>query len=87
MYKLFNNLFIILNPLWKSKLIGATTDGVSSITGWHCGVVLKIQNELLPEGFYWIWCALHQLYIMVQKCVAKFFNDDFYGTLTGVIGY
>ena len=87
MYKLFNNLFIILDPLWKSKVIGVTTDGAASMTGWHCGVVIRIQNEVLPEGFYRIWCALHQLDILVQKCVTKFFNDDFYGTITGVIEY
>ena len=87
MYELFENLFNILDPLWKTKLVGVTTDGAANMTGRHRGVVTKIQNSVLPEGFYCIWCALHQLDIVVQQCVTKYFNDDFYSGLTGLIGY
>lgn len=87
MYELFSNLFDILDTLWKSKLIGITTDGAANMTGCHRGVVTRIQNEALPEGFYRIWCSLHQLDIVVQTCVTKYFNDDFYSGLTGLIGY
>ena len=87
MYKLFSNLFDILDTLWKSKLVGITTDGAPNMTGSHQGVVTRIQNEALPEGFYCIWCSLHQLDIVVQTCVTKYFNDDFYSGLTGLIAY
>ena len=87
MYELFENLFNVLDPSWKTKLIGVTTDGAANMTGRHRGVVTKIQGEALPEGFYRVWCALHQLDIVVQKCVTKYFSDDFYGGLTGLIGY
>jgi len=30
---------------------------------------------------------LHQLDIVVQKCVTSYINDDFYSALTGLIGY
>ena len=50
-------------------------------------VVTKIQNSALPNGFYCIWCALHQLDIVIQNSVTTYFNDDFYSGLTGVIGY
>ena len=87
MYELFHNLFGVLDPSWKNKLIGVTTDGAANMTGRHRGVVTRIQSEALPEGFYRIWCALHQLDIVVQNCVTKYFNDDFYVELTGLIGY
>ena len=51
MYELFSNLFDILDTLWKSKLVGITTDGARNMTGCHRGVVTRIQNEVLPEGF------------------------------------
>ena len=39
------------------------------------------------DGFYRIWCALHQLDIVIQKCVLHYFSDDFYSNLTDLIGY
>ena len=58
-----------------------------NMTGHHQGVVTKIQNSALPNGFYCIWCALHQLDIVIQNSVTTYFNNDFYSGLTGVIGY
>ena len=87
MYKLFDKLFSILDPSWKTKLIGVTTDGAANMTGRHRGVVTKIQNSALPIGFYHIWCAMHQLDIVVQNSVTTYFNNDFYSGLTGLIGY
>ena len=87
MYNLFRELFDILDPLWKQKLVGVTTDGARSMTGTHRGAVTRIQNDALQQGFYRIWCALHQLDIVVQKCITKYFNDEFYNVLTAVIGY
>ena len=87
MYKLFDKLFSILDPSWKTKLIGVTTDGATNMTGRHWDVVTKIQNSTLPNGFYCIWCALHQLDIVIQNFVTTYFNNDFYSGLTGVIGY
>mmetsp|Transcript_11331 Transcript_11331/g.22934 ORF Transcript_11331/g.22934 Transcript_11331/m.22934 type:complete len:395 (+) Transcript_11331:531-1715(+) len=87
MYNLFRELFDILDPLWKQKLVGVTTDGARSMTGTHRGAVTRIQNDASQEGFYRIWCALHQLDIVVQKCITKYFNDKFYNVLTAVIGY
>ena len=87
MHELFEKLFDILDPLWKTKLVGITTDGAASMTGRHKGAVTKIQNSALGEGFYRLWCVLHQIDIVVQKCVTSYFNDDFYTALTGFISY
>ena len=87
MFELFQRLFNVLDPLWKNKVLGVTTDGAGNMTGWHRGAVTQIQNAVLPDGFYRIWCALHQLDIVIQKCVLHYFSDDFYSNLTGLIGY
>ncbi len=87
MHELFEKLFNILDPRWKTKLVGITTDGAVNMTGRHKGAVTKIQNSALGEGFYRLWCVLHQMDIVVQKCVTSYFSDDFYSALTGFIGY
>jgi hypothetical protein len=61
-----------MDPNWKTKIIGVTTDGAANMIGCHCGVVTKIQNVALKDGFYRIWCLLHQLDLIVQRCVTKF---------------
>lgn len=87
MFELFERLFNVLDPSWKNKVLGVTTDGAKNMTGRHRGAVTRIQNAVLPYGFYRIWCALHQLDVVIQKCVLEYFCDDFYSTLTGLIGY
>jgi len=51
MHELFEKLFDILDPRWKTKLVGITTDGAANMTGRHKGAVTKIQNSALGEGF------------------------------------
>ena len=87
MYELFEKLFDISDPSWKAELVGVTIDGAANMTGCHQGVVTRIQNKVLSGGFYCVWCALHQLDIVVQKCVRSYFNADFHGRLTGLIDY
>ena len=87
MYELFENLFDTLDLSWKDKLVGLTTYAAASMTESHIAMVTTIQNKTSSDGFYRIWCALHQLDIVVQKYVTEYFNDDFYGELTGLIGY
>ena len=57
------------------------------MTGRDKGVVTEIQKVASKEGFYRVWCLLHQLDIVIQLSITKFFNDNFYGKLTGLIGY
>jgi len=48
--------------------------------------VKNIQISALSEGFYRVCCVLHQLDIVVQKCITSYFNNDFYIALPGLIG-
>jgi hypothetical protein len=51
MFQLFQRLFDTLDPSWKNKLIGVTSDGARSMTGLERGVVTRIQSEVLQQGF------------------------------------
>ena len=86
MYDIFVKLFNVLDGRWQSKIIGATSDGAASMTGRYEGTITYIQKACNP-GFIRVWCGLHQLDIVVQKAVTNFFDEDFYSTLTGIIGY
>mmetsp|Transcript_16076 Transcript_16076/g.22893 ORF Transcript_16076/g.22893 Transcript_16076/m.22893 type:complete len:170 (+) Transcript_16076:701-1210(+) len=86
MFAILSKLLEAMDTEWKSKLIGVTTDGAASMVGNQCGVGTRLENIVLP-GFYKVWCALHQLDLCVQSCVTKYYNDDYYSIMTGVIGY
>ncbi len=86
MFEIFAKPFDVLDGNWRDKIFGATSDGAASMTGRYEGTVNYIQKEAKP-GFIRVWCGLYQLNIVVQKTVTNFFDDDFYSTLTGLIGY
>ena len=86
MFNITAKLFQALDPNWKDKIIGVTSDGAANMTGNQRGLATRLEQVALP-GFHRVWCALHQLDLVVQKAVLNFFNDDFYSTLTGIIGY
>jgi hypothetical protein len=58
---------------WRSKLIGVSTDGENTMTGHHAGVVTRLvacaDNNVLQ-----IWCALHQINIVVKAAVEAIDN-------------
>lgn len=86
MHIILCKLLDALDTDWKLKIVGATTDGAANMTGNQRGVVTRLENDAFP-GFYKVWCALHQLDLRVQSCVTKYYNDEYYSSLTGVIGY
>jgi hypothetical protein len=86
MFDMFVQLFNVLDDKRRDKIIGIMTDGSASMTGRYKGTVTYIQKEA-KMGFMRVWCGLHQLDTIVQKTVTKFFDDDFYSTLTSLISY
>ena len=64
MFDLTIKILDVLCPNWKDEVIGVTTNGVSNMTGYHVGMVSQIQQVAKP-GFYYIWCAAHQLDLIV----------------------
>ena len=71
---------------WRSRIISITTDGASSMTGQFRGVASRFGNVALP-GFYRIWCALHQLDLVLQRLYNSLCDDSFVGTLTSLTGH
>jgi hypothetical protein len=56
------------------------------MTGRHSGAVTRFAEGTLP-GFYRIWCAAHQLDLVIQSVISSRCEDTFYETLTGLISH
>ncbi|KAH8941177.1 hypothetical protein BDL97_14G024200 [Sphagnum fallax] len=64
---------------WRSKIIAFSIDGENTMTGRHAGVVTRIDHECETKLMR-IWCALHQIDLVV-KDVSHSLNDGlFYKT-------
>jgi hypothetical protein len=53
------------------------------MTGQFCGVASRFGYVALP-GFYRIWCALHQLELVLQRLYTSLCDDSFVRTLTSL---
>ena len=86
MFSLTEQILNVLCPNWREKIIGVTTDGASNMTGCNVGVVTQIQ-KVSKRGFYRVWCAAHQLDIVVQKQFKSMFNEKFVHVIQGITGH
>ncbi len=59
---------------WCAKLIGVSTDGENNMTGHHVGIVIRL-IDCADDDVLRIWCALHQIDIVV-KAVAEGIDND-----------
>jgi hypothetical protein len=66
MFNLSSTAIDHLVPDWRSRIISVTTYGASSMAGQYRGVASRLGNVALP-GFYQVWCALHQLDLVLQR--------------------
>ena len=86
MFRLITEFFDALNDNWTSKLIGISSDGASNMTGHHAGVVTRLQRVSLP-GCYRVWCAAHQMDLIVQKKILLLCDDSFLPMTMGITGH
>lgn len=86
MFALCSKILDVLCPNWKEKVIGVTTDGASNMTGRYVEIVTQIQR-LANDGFYRIWCAAHQLDLVVQDRFKSMFNETFVHAIQGITGH
>ena len=86
MFDLTTKILDVLCPNWKDKVIGVTTDAASNMTGCHVGMVTQIQQVAKP-GFYHIWCAAHQLDLIMQDRFKSMFDETFVNVSQVIIGY
>ena len=76
MFALTGKILDVLRQNWKDKIIGVATDGASNMTSCHVGVVTQIER-VSNKGFFRIWCAAHQLDLIVKDRFKSMFNDSF----------
>jgi hypothetical protein len=69
-----------LLPNWQSKIIAFSTDSENTMTGWYSGVVTQINKE--PSfNLMRIWCAPHQVDLLVKEASHSMHEGTFYKTL------
>jgi hypothetical protein len=86
MFDLTSKILDVLCPNWKDKVTGVTTDEASNMIGCHVGMVTQIQQVATP-GFYCIWCAAHQLDLIVQDRFKSIFDKTFVHVIQVITGY
>jgi hypothetical protein len=86
MFSLIATLLDSLGYDRRKRLIGATSDGASSMTGRYQGVVTRLQ-QVAPAGFYRIWCAAHQLDLVVKRVFHRMCDESFVNLLAVLSDY
>lgn len=86
MFELLSSFLDSIHPNWKSKLIGIATDGASNMTGRHSGAVTRLHQVCLPNC-YRVWCAAHQMDLVVQQVFLKLCDEQFVSIVMGITGH
>lgn len=81
----------VLDPLWRGKLLGTTTNGGINtgrnigMTGSQQGISARLTTLVTKPGFFLIWCGVHQLELVVKNCVTAFCQKAFYDELVTIL--
>lgn len=86
MFQLTKRTLDVLCPGWESKIIGYTSDGASNMTGVHQGLGTRIQR-VAEDGLFRIWCAAHQLDLVVQRVLNALYDEAFVQTIQQLTGH
>ena len=74
MFNIVSDLLGVLCENWESKLIGITSDG-------------KRLTQVSLPGCYRVWCAAHQMDLVVQKIFLKLCSDSFVSNVMSMTGH
>ncbi|CEP03984.1 hypothetical protein PBRA_009564 [Plasmodiophora brassicae] len=90
------NLHVMAVPFFEShtglamfdmnKLLACSSDGAANMTGHVSGVVTHLSQVAKP-GFIRVWCALHQIDLVMQAAYTLLYSGAFFSTLTKMIAY
>ena len=86
MFNLLKKTMDALCVGWEKKLIGFILDGASNLTGCVHGLGTRIGNEACA-GFYRVWCAAHQLDLVMQDVLKSMHNERFVNTARLLTGH
>ncbi len=85
MFKLLSDSLSALDPDWKMKIVGITTNGATSMTRVRKGIVSRIQ-AVAAKGLIRVWCRAHKLDLDLKKALGRL-PEAFLTTLTTMIAY
>jgi hypothetical protein len=85
MFELLSDSLSALDPDWKMKIVGITTNGATSMTGVRKGIVSRIQ-AIVAKGLIRVWGGAHQLDLALKKTLGRLL-EAFLTTLTTMITY
>jgi hypothetical protein len=74
---------------WENCLLSTCSDGARSMLGRVRGIVTRIAERSNAFGHTVIqfWCGAHQFDLVVSAVVQAFCDENWYFTLTALIGY
>ena len=75
-FRLVSRFLDILYPSWRTELIELGSDGANVTIGEYNGVLTKLEQQV-QHKIYRVWCALHQLDLVMKYGYAGLMNDDF----------
>jgi hypothetical protein len=81
MYRIIDKVLLALDPLYRTKVVGVSTDGASSMTEALRGFVSYVRNAGLGS-LYQVLRLVHRIELAINIAV-KSFNDDEFGTGAG----
>jgi hypothetical protein len=68
MFNFTSEVLGTLDPGWRTKLIGVTSDGAANIVGSVSGWQTRLRNAVADsESFYLVHCGTHQLNLVNSK--------------------
>jgi hypothetical protein len=71
MFNITSEVLGALDPGWRTKLIGVTSDGAANMVGSVSGWQTRLRNDATDsESFYLMHCGTHQLNLVNGKAIA-----------------
>lgn len=86
MFNVVKKAMDALCPEWEKKIIGYTSDGASNMTGSVQGLGTRI-GAVAGDGFYRVWCAAHQLDLVIQDVLNSMYKEEFVNTAQLLTGH
>ena len=82
MFGMLSSFLCDLCPSWKISMLGVASDGARNMTGRAVGIVTRLQNYM-HDGcrLLRVWCAAHQLVLVMEHIMANVVGDSFFNVM------
>jgi hypothetical protein len=76
MFNVTSEVMGALDPDWRTKLVGATSDGAANMVGSASSWQTRLRNATADtESFYLMHCGTHQLDLINGKAIAAISHE------------